>query len=75
MAKKKWSIKIGWGRDGRDPGDELAAVTTHEFGTHRELEAFLQGVSASSGWSEYTIHDGDPVSVDEMDGLYDDLRD
>ncbi len=81
--KKQWSVTIGWGRDSR-PGDPdeharacacgTAAKTTHTFATRLELAAFLQGVSASSGWDEYTIYSGDSVFLDATDGLYDDLR-
>lgn len=51
-------MKIGWGRDSREPEDaDDSDVTTHEFGSEAELKAFLEGVSASSGWTEYALYD------------------
>jgi hypothetical protein len=78
----KYSVKIAWGRDARpepNPNRWRTIVSKHDtheynFPTKAELEAFLEGVSASSGWDEYTIISGDPVFIGEMDGLYDDLR-
>jgi hypothetical protein len=76
MDKRKWMVKIGWGRDSRDTGNADANITKYKFKTEAELRAFLEGVSASSGWLEYTLfgYSHDFVGGVELDGLYDDLR-
>jgi hypothetical protein len=74
--KKLFTITIGWGRKGRDLGTGRKArqIETYTFTTRASLTSFLDGVSESSGWTEYTVHSGDYSGNDRMDGLWEDYR-
>jgi len=47
-----FSVTIEWGK--YTPKHERF-ITTVEFGTQAELDAYLQGVDDMDGWLDYTI--------------------
>ena len=42
-------------RFGSDEEAQSQSETTYEFATQAELDAFLEGVDAASGWMDYHI--------------------
>lgn len=52
-TKKPNRVKIRWGSGG------IGNTEEYEFGTLAELNAFLKGVDASSGWLDYEQCDPD----------------
>jgi hypothetical protein len=63
-------VWIIWGSQ-PEPGTR---PTRYEFETHAELDAFLDGVEAASGWMEYRVQDDDkpwpdPNQTEEDEGV------
>lgn len=55
--KKTHGVVINWGSsaDNNILDQAADATTEHEFRTRKELEAFLEGVEAASGWMDYAV--------------------
>jgi len=47
-------VKIRWG-SGQTREENLDAVSTYEFATEAERDAFFLGVEEASGWSDYEV--------------------